>query len=193
MTPNSPAPPAGSPAMAHHEILHRSSLLVGSDGLQGGLKQMLNAISTPICIKDQQHRWLFLNVAFGQLLGYNPGELLGKSEVDLFSAPVARTFLEAGQRVLATGQVQEHQTTITDASGQPHGVLSHTSPLDLPQWRGAADGDLARHQPLSADGSNPETPVRARAITGGHCPAPAPVDEPGGAVANYGKRGAAVS
>lgn len=93
---------------------------------------MFNAIAVPICIKDQHHRWRFVNTAYGRLVGYSSAELVGKSEADIFSAPIARTFLEAARQVLVNGQAQQHQTTVTHMSGQTHGVLCHTSPWVSP-------------------------------------------------------------
>lgn len=97
--------------------------------LQDGFDKLLNAIAAPVGLKDRHHRWQFLNLAYGQLLGYEPMALVGKSEADLFPPPVAQTFQAAEKLVLAQGNDYEHQVTLTDGEGYPRTMVVHTALL----------------------------------------------------------------
>ncbi|MGF1569645.1 MAG: GAF domain-containing protein [Nodosilinea sp.] len=122
---------------ADANVLLEGLLGNGGEGLPGaGLAQVLNAIATPIYIKDQRLGWQFLNTAYGQLVGHNPADLMGKSEADIFPPAVAAAFTAADQRVLASGEEHQHRVAISDATGQSRVVLAKTSrfltPTGLP-------------------------------------------------------------
>lgn len=91
------------------------------------LTQFLNAIADPVFIKDQHQHWCFLNEAYCKLVGYSQGELLGKSEQDIFAASEATPFLLADNHVMATGKSHEHEAVLTDAQGGRHVVLTKTA------------------------------------------------------------------
>jgi PAS domain S-box-containing protein len=103
------------------------------DGLSlpGDLERFLNAVSAPVCLKDQHHRWLFLNQAYGDLLGSSSCSLVGKSEADILSPTVAQSFWMAEQSVLANGQDYEHQVSWVDQSGSSHTVVAHVTRLPM--------------------------------------------------------------
>jgi PAS domain S-box-containing protein len=95
--------------------------------IQAVINRFCDAIADPVFIKDSSHHLQFVNEAYCQLVGYQAEALIGKSEADIFPISQAKSFQSADRRVLSTGQEYEHQTTITDASGQQHVVLTRTS------------------------------------------------------------------
>jgi PAS domain S-box-containing protein len=97
------------------------------DKIWGVLNQFLDAITTPVFVKDQNFRWQFVNQGYSQLVGYSREQLLGKSEPDIFPPSQAESFRQADRQVLSSGQACEHVAAITDASGRHHMVLTKTS------------------------------------------------------------------
>ncbi|WP_022663390.1 PAS domain-containing hybrid sensor histidine kinase/response regulator [Paucidesulfovibrio longus] len=65
---------------------------------------LLDSLADPIFIKDAQHRWVYFNQAFADLLGMRPAELFDHSDVDLFPEHEAAVFHEADNYVLSTGK-----------------------------------------------------------------------------------------
>lgn len=80
--------------------------------LQEGFGLLFNAVAAPVGIKDHDHRWCFLNQAYGDLLGYAVDDLLGKSEADIFPMAVSEVFRSVEQRAMAQGQRQSTQVLI---------------------------------------------------------------------------------
>ena len=55
-------------------------------------------------IKDRESRFVFVNLAFSDLVRRPPEEFLGKTDSDIFPNEIARTFLRDDQRVFETGE-----------------------------------------------------------------------------------------
>ncbi len=84
---------------------------------QDFLERVLNAVSDPMVVKDQQHRWTILNDAFCQMIGYSRAELIGKSDYDFFPKAEADVFREYDNQVFVTGREYENEGTFTPTSG----------------------------------------------------------------------------
>ncbi|MBU6228578.1 MAG: PAS domain S-box protein [Cyanobacteria bacterium REEB459] len=67
------------------------------------LVQLLEGMAAPVCLKDRHHRWLLVNRAYADLLGYRPEDLLGRSEADVLPAAQAQSCREAEERVWQRG------------------------------------------------------------------------------------------
>ncbi len=107
----------------NHSAAIAANLAPGRGRVSQGLAQVLNAIALPICLKDQHHRWQFLNQAYADLLGYPPAELLGQEAAAIFPSAVADAFQEAALVVLSQGQAHQHQVTLG------HRILMATTSL----------------------------------------------------------------
>ncbi len=88
---------------------------------------MLNSISDPIFVKDRQHRWVFLNDAFCNFMGYSQGELIGKSDYDFFPKAEADVFWEKDELVFTTAKTNESKEDLTDALGITHVISTKKS------------------------------------------------------------------
>jgi len=53
-------------------------------------------------IKDRQSRFVFVNLAFSDLIRRKPHEFIGKTDTDIFPPEIARTFLQDDQVVFET-------------------------------------------------------------------------------------------
>ncbi len=91
------------------------------------LASLLDALPSPIFVKDERHRWVLLNEAFCRFMGHSRAELLGRSDYDFFPRAEADEFWRKDDRVFATGHVDENEERFTDASGRVHVILTRKS------------------------------------------------------------------
>ncbi|GGY50649.1 hypothetical protein GCM10011297_24400 [Bacterioplanes sanyensis] len=118
------------------------SRLIAADSLkqQQQLRQSLDALDDLVYVKDQDGHYRFCNLAAGQFLGRDTEQLLGRTDLQLFSAAQAQQFrqfdtdvMSGQQRITldewvqdASGRLTLLQTTKTpwlNDSGQPCGVI----------------------------------------------------------------------
>jgi PAS domain S-box-containing protein len=100
--------------------------------LQDGFDLLFNAVAAPLGVKDHQHRWCFLNRAYGDLLGHVVSDLLGKSEADIFPAAVAEVFRRAEQRAIASGQQQSIQVELPRSTENYRTLIATMAPVAVP-------------------------------------------------------------
>ena len=79
---------------------------------------ILNALSAPIFVKDDRHRWVFLNDAYCEFVGYSREELLGKTNHDFFPKDQADLCQQKDEQVLETDWIPESEEYITQATGE---------------------------------------------------------------------------
>jgi PAS domain S-box-containing protein len=88
------------------------------------LGRALEALPNPVFVKDAQHRWVLLNDAYCRFMGYDRGELLGKSDPDFFPSGEAEVFWRRDDVVFASGELDESEERFTDAQGHTHIILT---------------------------------------------------------------------
>jgi PAS domain S-box-containing protein len=91
------------------------------------LLEMINSISEPIFVKDRQHRWIFANNAYCNLIGHSQAELIGKSDYDLFPPTEAEIFWKKDELIFSTGTNNQSEENFTDASGVNHIISTKKS------------------------------------------------------------------
>ncbi|XGB43044.1 MAG: PAS domain S-box protein [Nodosilinea sp. LVE1205-7] len=99
------------------------------DSLTTSLAQVLDGIAAPVGLKDHHHRWLLVNRAYGALVGYNPEDLVGRSEADIVPAALAQSCREAEEVVLQRGKDYEHQVAWPQSGGDQRIIWIKISPL----------------------------------------------------------------
>ncbi|MBN3872880.1 CHASE2 domain-containing protein [Nostoc sp. JL33] len=91
------------------------------------LYHVINTISDPIFVKNQQHQWIVLNEAYCQFIGYPNRLLIEKSDYDFFPKHEADVFRQQDELVFQTKQPQEHEEEFTNAAGQTHKIATKRS------------------------------------------------------------------
>ena len=86
-------------------------------------KAILDELPNSTYVKDDRFRLTYANRAYGDLTGWAVGEVIGKSDVDLFGSDGA-ALVEADRRVLETGRMQEQEETLTRRSGEELALVS---------------------------------------------------------------------
>jgi PAS domain S-box-containing protein len=84
------------------------------------LLQIIDSISDPIIVKDRQHRWILVNNAICQLLGYRAENLIGKSDDDFFSEAEADAIRQEDEAVFTRSIPHKTSIYITDHHGVKH-------------------------------------------------------------------------
>lgn len=91
------------------------------------LSTVINTIPDPIFVKDKNHRWIILNQAYCQFIGYPFEQLIEKSELDFFPQSEADFFWDQDKRVIDSGKEQESEEQFTDARGNTHLIATKRS------------------------------------------------------------------
>ncbi|MDD4051791.1 MAG: PAS domain S-box protein [candidate division Zixibacteria bacterium] len=86
------------------------------------LQNIIDYISDPVFVKDEQHRLLLINNAFCTLVGRPSEELVGKADHELYPQDQVRVFEEHDDRVFASMLVDENEETIAGAYGKTYTV-----------------------------------------------------------------------
>ena len=68
------------------------------------LSSLLDAVPEPAFIKTSDHRWVRVNTAFCDLMGLPESEIVGKSDLDLFSPSLAIQFSSSDDQVITSGR-----------------------------------------------------------------------------------------
>jgi diguanylate cyclase (GGDEF)-like protein/PAS domain S-box-containing protein len=91
------------------------------------LYQVFNTIPDPIFVKDKDHRWLILNQAYCNLIGYPENLLISQSDYDFFPQHEADIFKQQEQIVFRTQQPQENEEEFTDRNNHTHLISTKRS------------------------------------------------------------------
>lgn len=85
---------------------------------------MIDSMPDPIFVKDQDHRWVFLNHEFCKLIGHQREDLLGKSDYDFFPESQADVFWQMDDVVFQSHTENVNEEAITKPSGDTYTVTS---------------------------------------------------------------------
>ena len=91
------------------------------------LQSLINTIPDPIFVKDRNHRWVVLNQAYCQFIGYPLEILTCRTDYDLFPQAEADIFWQQDELVLQTHQPLENEEYFTDAHGITHLISTKRS------------------------------------------------------------------
>lgn len=114
----------GSAVVITSHLAHREEELKRSKEF---LHKVIDTIADPIFVKDKQHRWIILNQAYSQFVGYPIEALLQKSEHDVFSQEEAEAFWQQDELVFNSGEQQENEEKFTDAQGNTYLIATKRS------------------------------------------------------------------
>ena len=103
-----------------NDITEKVLALSEREASKNFLNCTINAITDPIFLKNEQHRWILLNDASCKLLGKQREELLGMSDHEFFPKEEADFFWEKDEQVFSTGEENETEEFFTDAGGAKH-------------------------------------------------------------------------
>jgi diguanylate cyclase (GGDEF)-like protein/PAS domain S-box-containing protein len=82
------------------------------------LDALINALPTPVLVKDAEHRYIAVNAAFCRFFRRDTAEILGKNDFDFFSADQSGFFWRTDDQALAGSEPVEYE--------QPYTLDGHT-------------------------------------------------------------------
>lgn len=92
----------------------------------GFFSRVVDLVAHPIFVKDRSFRFVVLNQALCEMVGYPREEMLGKTDFDFFPETEARFFRSKDMELFRSGgPVAVDEEPITDATGKVH-VLATT-------------------------------------------------------------------
>lgn len=91
------------------------------------LSSVINTIPDPIFVKNVNHRWIVINDAYSQFIGYPIDKLLEKSEYDFLPPAEADRFWEQDRLTFQAGVAQESEDEFTNASGVTYCIATKRS------------------------------------------------------------------
>jgi len=97
------------------------------------LAAVIESIAHPVFVKDRQFRWVLLNRALEQLVGYPREQMLGKTDHDFFPKAEADFFRAKDEELVRTQlAIVIDEEPITDATGQLHVLATTKVPMRGP-------------------------------------------------------------
>lgn len=88
------------------------------------LSSITNLSSDVIYIKDRQSRWIFANPALERIIGKTADELLGKTDLEIYSNPeIGKTILKNDKRIMDSSK----EETLEEIVETPKGLRSFIS------------------------------------------------------------------
>ncbi len=91
------------------------------------LQNVIDTIPDPVFVKDKSHRWIVLNQAFCQLIGYPLTDLMNKSVFDVFTQEQAQQLWRQDELVFETQFAHEQEEELTDARGRKYQIATKRS------------------------------------------------------------------
>jgi PAS domain S-box-containing protein len=96
------------------------------------LAATIDAIPTPVFVKDSHHRFVMLNRAAIDWTGWNVAEVIGKTDVDMFPPDVAEAFMAFDREALAAGAPVRFERDFPRAADRTSRAVIHEATLTLP-------------------------------------------------------------
>jgi diguanylate cyclase (GGDEF)-like protein/PAS domain S-box-containing protein len=96
---------------------------------------ILDAIPQPVFVKDNQHRWIFVNNRYCELMQRDRSALIGKTDFDIYPAAQAQQFYREDDRVLSEGEALLVETHITLPNGKPCWLLKCKARIETSNGR----------------------------------------------------------
>ena len=88
------------------------------------LRAIADCVGDPIFVKDRHHRLVFVNDAACEMFGKPRGQLVGKTDEELFAGEHADVFRKADDAVFETGEEHVDEEQITDARGNVRRIIT---------------------------------------------------------------------
>ncbi|WP_162917637.1 sensor histidine kinase [Dongia deserti] len=99
------------------------------------LSQVVNAVQSPVFVKDEQFRFVFFNDAFCALLSRTRAELVGRTDFDVVPAEQAAFFQQVDSKVLASGAAHENEERLTNPEGMDFWLHTRKSMVEMQDGR----------------------------------------------------------
>src|SRR3990170_6759474 len=111
------------------EIESLKARLNGGEGGMDLLQAVMDNSSAVIYIKDAEGRFLFMNRCYIEKFRVDRGDIIGRTDYDIFPKEIADTFRANDRKVLEAGRPLEFEEEALEPDGQPHTYFTVKFPL----------------------------------------------------------------
>lgn len=112
------------------DVTRESALQKELEDQRRFMENILNAISDPIFMKDEQHRWLYGNDAFSSMLGLTREQYYGKTDRDFQPKEIAETYFVGDRETFQTmREVEREEEFPALDGGEPRTILTKKTPF----------------------------------------------------------------
>ena len=108
---------------AHIDITARKEAELRATRSRQFLDALLDAVPTPVFVKDEAHRWLVMNDAALEFLGATREQAIGHTDHDLFPAAQAEYFWQQDDAAMSSAHPLEYEEAFVTARGETRWVL----------------------------------------------------------------------
>ena len=109
------------------DVTKESTLKKDLAVIKNFLQNIIDSVPDPIFVKNRQHKWIFGNLEFANLLGVAKDQFLGKSDSDFFEDVLKNTYWEFDEKVFNSGVSSENEEKIRDSKGEYRDILTKKS------------------------------------------------------------------
>lgn len=91
------------------------------------MQSIIEAIPVPVFVKDEAGIYVACNKQFGEFVGKNPDEIIGKGVFELWDRNLAQTYFDADRDLMNSGGSQQYIAQVKGAAGETRNVQFHKS------------------------------------------------------------------
>jgi PAS domain S-box-containing protein len=117
------------------------------DALQEGqrqLKAILDNIPDIAWLKDKESRFIAVNEPFGKSCGIKPEDLVGKTDLDIWSRDLAERYRADDKEVMESGKRKQVEEPLTDSEGKALWIETTKTPIYDEQGNFVGTAGIAR-------------------------------------------------
>ena len=117
------------------------------EALQEGqrqLKAILDNIPDIAWLKDKESRFIAVNEPFGKSCGFEPEELVGKTDFDIWSRDLAGRYRTDDKEVMESGKRKQVEEPLTDSEGKALWIETTKTPIYNEQGNFVGTAGIAR-------------------------------------------------
>jgi PAS domain S-box-containing protein len=117
------------------------------DALQEGqrqLKAILDNIPDIAWLKDRESRFIAVNEPFGKSCGFEPENLVGKTDFDIWSKDLAERYSADDKEVMESGKRKQVEEPLTDSEGKVLWIETTKTPIHDDQGNVVGTAGIAR-------------------------------------------------
>jgi PAS domain S-box-containing protein len=96
------------------------------------LLKILGGIQSPVFVKDESFRFVFVNDAFCRFMGFTESELLGRTDFDVAPIEQARVFRDVDLQIFANGLPHENEEALSNSGGAEFWIVTRKSIFEIP-------------------------------------------------------------
>ena len=133
-----------------------------AENIEQILHSLVNYLAYPVYVKDEKHRWIFVNQAFCDLQGKSQEFLIGKSDFDVSPKEMAEIFWEKDREVLASKQSNTNIEKTSNGDGTVKWVESKKTYFEGANGKGYIFGVLSDITTLMTAQKNAEMASKAK-------------------------------